>query len=180
MVAIHDDNHLRLGTRVLDRLRRETAVGAGSRGYGVTEFALVAPIFLLLVFGIVDLGRGTMVYNTVAMAAQEGARFGMVLNDASWGTGPFAVDGNMAGDYGPGIEAYLDAAYAQTIVGRVARRSGALDLSKTSVNIACPSGTTSGRQLTVTVSQLFVPASGSFVLRLGSISVTASSSVLLE
>ena len=42
------------------------------------EFALVLPIFLLIVFGVFDLGRGVFAYNTVANAAREGARVAAV------------------------------------------------------------------------------------------------------
>ena len=43
-------------------------------GQGVTEMALVLIPFLLLLFGIVDLGRGIYVYNGVAEAARELSR----------------------------------------------------------------------------------------------------------
>jgi Flp pilus assembly protein TadG len=52
------------------------AIGARDHGAEAVEFALVVPIFLLLVFGIVDFGyminRDTMVNN----ASREGARAG--------------------------------------------------------------------------------------------------------
>jgi hypothetical protein len=40
----------------------------------MTEFALIAPIILLLTFGIVDFGRGLYFYITLQQAANEGAR----------------------------------------------------------------------------------------------------------
>jgi hypothetical protein len=49
-------------------------VGKGESGQGVTEMALVLIPFLLLLFGIVDLGRGIYAYNGVAEAARELAR----------------------------------------------------------------------------------------------------------
>jgi Flp pilus assembly protein TadG len=52
--------------------------GANERGAEAVEFALVVPVFLLLVFGIVDFGyminRDTMINN----ASREGARLGAV------------------------------------------------------------------------------------------------------
>jgi len=40
----------------------------------MTEFALVAPILLLMLFGILDFGRLIYVYGTIVEAANEGAR----------------------------------------------------------------------------------------------------------
>ena len=44
------------------------------RGQGITEMALVLIPFLMMLFGIVDLGRGMYAYNAVAEAARELAR----------------------------------------------------------------------------------------------------------
>jgi Flp pilus assembly protein TadG len=49
-----------------------------SRGQALAEFALVLPIFFLLVFGLVDLGRAIYVNNAMAQAAREGTRWGSV------------------------------------------------------------------------------------------------------
>lgn len=38
------------------------------------EFALVSPVLLLLVFGIIDIGRAVFYYDTIDHAAREGAR----------------------------------------------------------------------------------------------------------
>jgi len=48
------------------------------RGQALVELALVLPIFFLLVFGLVDLGRAVFVYNSLAEASREGARWGSV------------------------------------------------------------------------------------------------------
>ena len=52
------------------------------RGQGLVEFALVLPIFLLLLFGVIDGGRYVFVNSTLSNAAREGARLGSV--EASW------------------------------------------------------------------------------------------------
>jgi len=48
------------------------------RGAGMVEFAVVATVFLLLLFGIVDFGRAVFTYHAVANAAREGSRYAMV------------------------------------------------------------------------------------------------------
>jgi Flp pilus assembly protein TadG len=46
----------------------------------MAEFALVVPIFLLLLFGIIDGGRAIFANNSLSQAAREGARWGSVQN----------------------------------------------------------------------------------------------------
>ena len=45
-----------------------------SRGQALVEFALVLPIFILILVGIFDLGRAVYVYSTVNNAAREAVR----------------------------------------------------------------------------------------------------------
>ena len=44
------------------------------RSQALIEFSLVSPVLLLMLFGIVDLGRGIFYYDTLNHAAREGAR----------------------------------------------------------------------------------------------------------
>jgi len=44
------------------------------RSQAMTEFALVAPILLLMIFGIIDFGRAIYIYSTLVQAANEGIR----------------------------------------------------------------------------------------------------------
>jgi Flp pilus assembly protein TadG len=53
-----------------------------SRGQGLVEFALVFPVFLLLIFVTIDAGRFIFAMSAVSNAAREGARLGSV--EASW------------------------------------------------------------------------------------------------
>ncbi len=48
------------------------------RGQALVEFALVVPIFLLLLFGLIDVGRYVYVSNAFNQAAREAARYGAV------------------------------------------------------------------------------------------------------
>ena len=52
--------------------------GRGERGQGMVDFVLVLPIFLLLVFAIMDFGLGLHAWLTVTNSAREGARLGAV------------------------------------------------------------------------------------------------------
>ncbi len=62
------------------------------RGQTLVEFALVLPIFLLLVFAVIDGGRYIFLSSALSNAAREGARLGSVeawwkgSSDASCGT----------------------------------------------------------------------------------------------
>ena len=49
-----------------------------ARGQGLVEFALVIPIFLLVLVAVFDLGRAVFAYNTLTNAAREGARIAIV------------------------------------------------------------------------------------------------------
>lgn len=59
--------------------------GRSGDGQALVEFALVLPLLLLLVFGIVDAGRLIFAYNTVANSARNGARVAIV-NQSTSGT----------------------------------------------------------------------------------------------
>jgi Flp pilus assembly protein TadG len=51
------------------------------RGVVAVEFAIVAPILVALVFGMVKLGRAFEMQNLMATAAREGARFASMSRD---------------------------------------------------------------------------------------------------
>jgi Flp pilus assembly protein TadG len=69
------------------RLPRLRAFRRDQRGTAVVEFALVAPILFLLVFGILDFGRALNYYNQMTQLAGQGARAAIVNNNPD-GTGP--------------------------------------------------------------------------------------------
>jgi hypothetical protein len=49
-----------------------------TRGQALAEFALVAPIFFLMLFGIIDFGRYVYYVQVLNNAAREGARYAIV------------------------------------------------------------------------------------------------------
>jgi Flp pilus assembly protein TadG len=57
-------------------LRRSSARRPRSRGQSLVEFALVFPLFILLLAGMVDFGIGLFSYMTLVNATREGARLG--------------------------------------------------------------------------------------------------------
>ncbi len=48
------------------------------RGAAAVEFAFVAPVFFLLVFGMIEFGRMVMVQQVITNASREGARLGVL------------------------------------------------------------------------------------------------------
>lgn len=57
----------------MGRLHLRTLLGS-QRSQSMTEFALILPLLLVFIFGMVDFGRGIYYYVTMQQAVQEGAR----------------------------------------------------------------------------------------------------------
>ena len=109
-----------IGSEPTSRARRTVTADRAARrrrsGQSLVEFAVVLPVFLLVLAGILDFGLGLYSQMTIINAAREGARFGVV--DTSTST--------MVAD----------------VKARVASMSGGLDQSKLNVTVSCqrPSG----------------------------------------
>jgi Flp pilus assembly protein TadG len=58
---------------------------SGQRGAELFEFALVLPVLLMLLLGIIWMGRAYNVYQTITRAAREGARYAVLPNCATCG-----------------------------------------------------------------------------------------------
>jgi Flp pilus assembly protein TadG len=54
--------------------------GRRRRAQAMVEFALILPVFMLLVAGAIEFGRAFYAYGQLQQAVQEGARYGAVLN----------------------------------------------------------------------------------------------------
>ena len=54
-----------------------------SRGQGLVEFAMIAPLFFLLLLGIVEFGRAIYYVQILNNAAREGARYAIVHGNES-------------------------------------------------------------------------------------------------
>jgi Flp pilus assembly protein TadG len=102
------------------------------RGQGLVEFAIVLPILLIILSGVLDLGRLWYAYVAVTDAAAEGATYAAI--DPSDGSG---------------------------IYKRAEEASGGLvQIEPDAVTLACPTCPTpaSGDQVTVTVAYTFTLA----------------------
>ncbi|MDA7977304.1 MAG: pilus assembly protein [Pirellulales bacterium] len=64
------------------------------QGAAVVEFAVVAPVFFLLIFGMIEYGRMVMVQQVITNASREGARVGI-------------LDGSSASDVSTTANGYL-------------------------------------------------------------------------
>ena len=69
-----DHEHLSPRERA-DRRRR---INPEQRGQAILEFAVIFPLFLILVMGVVDFGWALKSYITVTNAAREGARYAVI------------------------------------------------------------------------------------------------------
>lgn len=58
-------------------------VGKREKGQNLVEFALILPVFLLLVVGMAEFGRGWMTRNILTGAAREGARVAAIQPDSA-------------------------------------------------------------------------------------------------
>jgi len=63
-------------------MKRKMSLIKDKKGQSLIEFALVLPILLLVLLGIMEFGRMIMAANVLNQAAREGARVGAVTSDA--------------------------------------------------------------------------------------------------
>ena len=78
--------------------------GVKDRGASLVEFALVAPLLFLILFGVIEFARVAHGFTTVWTAAREGARYATTVGDTD----------------GDGLPNYLDCdAIAEAALGKV-------------------------------------------------------------
>jgi Flp pilus assembly protein TadG len=63
-------------------MRNVLRTGRIKGGQAIVEFALVLLVFLFMVLGVIDLGRGIFDYNALSDSAREGAREGVVSGNS--------------------------------------------------------------------------------------------------
>lgn len=131
-----------------------------ARGAAVVEMAIVAPLLLTLVFGIIEFGWVFMAYQTITNAAREGARTAVLQGSLADGS-----------DVEARVNEYIDPVglgpYTLQIVSSMASATGEGLFLKRSDDTANPKDPTETVRLTVpysAVSLLGVLPAGSFDL----------------
>lgn len=163
--------------------------GGRRQGQSLVEFALVLPIFLLLLFAVIDGGRYVYVNSTISNAAREGARLGSV--EAYW-RGRTDVSCGAAG--GPVCPA--DDATLRTHITDAANRQMAPFGAVTNLYLSCvasgvtpPTGAWTGSTCTSQASGGFVSVRVTYTWRaltpvigniMGAITTSASSTVIIN
>lgn len=79
----------------MSKARREK-----TRGQAIAEVALVLPVLLLVMMGILDFGRAVFAYNSLSNAARDGARVAIVDQTV---TGGVSVGARRAADQATGL-----------------------------------------------------------------------------
>jgi len=136
-----------------------------SRGQGLVEFALVIPIFFLVVFGLIDGARLVFAYNTVAQAARDAARTAVVEAPFIGKTGPTctAPTSTCPADTNAFRLHILSAANgASVIIGTIPNDAfhmvvGCYAVGATITTNDCATGNTSGAVVTVKITVLISP-----------------------
>jgi Flp pilus assembly protein TadG len=114
-----------------------------SRGAAAVEFAIVLTLLLLIVFGVIDFGRGYNAKETLTQAAREGARL-VALNQtnvvsrtqaAATGLSPVSVNvlQSCPGGASQGIDAKVTVTYqfrfVTPLLAMIGRASGPITLT---------------------------------------------------
>jgi Flp pilus assembly protein TadG len=74
---------------------------ADERGAAIVEFAIVVPILLILVMGIIDFGRLNAVAASMAAAARDGARQAATATDLTDATQLSSIRARVVGAFQP-------------------------------------------------------------------------------
>jgi Flp pilus assembly protein TadG len=130
--------------------RRQAASDARDRGSVAVEFALVLPILLLIIFGVIDFGRAINDQITLTQAAREGARLASLgystsavqtrAQSAATGLSPVTVTVSTAcpSGAGAGVDAVVQASYSfsfLTPVGAFAAMFGSASFGSSSLTL---------------------------------------------
>ena len=111
------------------------------RGSTMVEFSLIVFMFIIMLFGVVELGRMVLVYTTVANAARAGARYAIVHG----------------GDLTTGASGPGNTTQIQTVVQNYAS-AGLLNTNNLTITVNYPYGTnTAGSPVSVTVTYPYDP-----------------------
>ncbi|MHB8440126.1 MAG: TadE/TadG family type IV pilus assembly protein [Acidimicrobiales bacterium] len=160
-----------------------------SAGQTLVEFALVIPVFLLILFGLIDMGRTVFLYNSVSQAAREGVRLAAV--QAAWiGKSGSACTIPMPDlSPAPGSACPTDStdfanrvrqAVNRMTVGLGAIPAGGITITCATTGDNCASGNASGQNVTVKVTYtvtMLTPIVGQII---NSIPLSASATMVID
>jgi Flp pilus assembly protein TadG len=117
------------------------------QGNALVEFTFIAIMLVVVMLGIVEMGRMVLVYTTVANAARAGARYAIVHGADRTGTGA----------NGPSGPSSSNTTQVKTVVNDFAS-AGLLNVSNLHIAVNYPNGTnTADSPVTVTVTYLYDP-----------------------
>ncbi len=126
-------------------MRRSRDILREERGQSLVEFALMVPVLLLLIVGLIDIGQGLQAYVALGNAVRETARETAVHGAAAsskWG--PTANDAN--------------------VTTSVRSRAVGLDGSAITVTSSWPSGSNAqGNEAVITATYTFRPAASALI-----------------
>lgn len=177
------------GLRIGDAARSLARSSRSGRGQGLIEFALVVPVFMLMLFGLIDGGRLIYLSSTLSQAAREGARVGSV--EAGW-IGSTDSGCNQVG--GPACPATVDALRAdiRSAVNRMI--SPFTSIPTSDVFVSCDAATppmgswttqsclsrASGSVLSVRVAYTYTAITPLLAQILGSVTLTGSATMVVN
>jgi Flp pilus assembly protein TadG len=135
--------------------------GRGERGQSLVEFSLAVTVFLVLVMGVVDLGRAVYQYNGVAQAARELVRATSVHQGSPLGSSADTLD-TLRTERG-------------LVPGLITPTYACVDIAGATVTRACEAGD----WVRVTVRSTFTPVTP-LATMLGQVELSSSASAQLE
>lgn len=152
----------------------------GARGQAMAEFALVAPVFFMLLFGIIEVGRFIFYYEILHNATREGARYAIVngANSITCSTGPEAPGTDSCDRDGNDVEAAVRRS-AFNVLGNVTVERCWWD-ADSPCNFLNHGEGHNGRGSTVTVAARYSYRTLIPMLPLPTITVTAESSLVIN
>ena len=138
-----------------------------TRGQALVEFALLSPVLVMMVLGVIDLGRAFYTYEALANAAREGARYCSL----------HAHDSNLVSG------ANVSSSTIDRVTGELAGTVSNISVfGATTSDPACDTTVDDGSPVTVSVSTTFTPITpliGS-VLPGGSLTIEASVTMMMQ
>jgi len=146
---------------------RRVAVAKGRRrvyGQSLVEFALICPVFVMMVMGVVDFGRVFYTYEALANATREGARYCALHAHDTWASNQ-------------------SSATSSRVIGELNGTVATPSVYGSAVGQpACDTAIASGSTVTVSASTTFTPITP-LIANLspgGTINVTASATMLMQ